>query len=213
MTQELPLNIRHKIDHLLASGGRKILGLSGAPGAGKSTFAAQIAAALGSRCQVVPMDGFHLAQAEIDRLGLSLRKGSPATFDSAGYVALLQRIRHQQTDEIIYAPTFNRTLEEPIAGAIAVLPETELIVTEGNYLLLQDGAWRGVRTFLDAVWYVDVDTALRRKRLLARHRAFGRSEAAAMVWMAGNDDLNAAVIESSKHSADWVVNVGGDRSV
>jgi pantothenate kinase len=207
MTTALSIDIQNKIDQLLASGGRTILGLAGAPGAGKSTLAAQIAAALGSRCQVVPMDGFHLAQAQIDRLGLSSRKGSPATFDSAGYVALLQRIRHQQTDEIIYAPTFNRTLEEPIAGAIAVLPETELIVTEGNYLLLQDDVWRDVRPLLDAVGYVDVDTALRRKRLLARHRAFGRTEADALAWMAGNDDLNAAVIESGKGLADWVVNV------
>ena len=192
--------------------GRKIIGIAAPPGAGKSTLAAQMAAALGERCQVVPMDGFHLAQAEIDRLGLASRKGSPPTFDSAGYVALLQRIRDQivndandAKDAVIYAPTFNRAIEEPIAGAIAVHPATELIITEGNYLLLACGAWAGVRPLLDEVWYLDIDPALRHARLLARHQQFGRSAPEAEAWIACNDALNAELVEASKYRADWII--------
>lgn len=201
----LPAEIQTCVAHLLSQSGRKILGIAGPPGSGKSTLAAQIAEYLGVRCQVVPMDGFHLAQSEIDRMGLTSRKGSPPTFDSAGFAALMQRIRHQQPDEVIYAPIFKREIEEPLAGAIAVLPETELIVTEGNYLLLQEGHWGRIKPLLDAVWYVDIDPALGHSRLLARHQQFGRSAQEASAWIAQNDALNADLIEASRGRADLFI--------
>src|SRR5437868_8578047 len=141
-----------RLDALMQGGRRAMLGLVGAPGAGKSTVAQALADHFGSRAQVVPMDGFHLAQSELVRLGRAGRKGAPDTFDSAGYVALLRRIRSQSHGELVYAPEFRREIEEPVAGAIAVEPGTPLIVTEGNYLLLQSDAWSGVRALLDEVW-------------------------------------------------------------
>ncbi|MCR6477375.1 nucleoside/nucleotide kinase family protein [Variovorax sp. ZS18.2.2] len=202
----LPSNSLARLQSLMTGGQRKLLGLVGAPGAGKSTLAMALLEAVGAdRAQVVPMDGFHLANVELQRLGRAGRKGAPDTFDSAGYVALLQRLRNQQPDgDIVYAPEFRREIEEPIAGAIAVLPSTQLVITEGNYLLHDGGPWAGAAAMLDEVWYVDIDDALREERLVARHQQFGRSAEAARDWVAGTDAPNARLIAATKARAHHV---------
>jgi pantothenate kinase len=164
-----------------------------------------LAEALGVQAQVVPMDGFHLANSELQRLGRAHRKGAPDTFDAVGYRHLLQRLRDQPAGETIYAPAYLRELEEGLAGAIAVQPETRLIITEGNYLLLEDGAWAGVRDALDEAWYLEVDDTLRHTRLLARHMQFGRNREDAMAWIANTDEPNALRIAAARHRADWTV--------
>ena len=193
---------------LIGQGGRRLLGLVGAPGAGKSTLAMALHQALAQTSQVVPMDGFHLANVELQRLGRSGRKGAPDTFDAAGYAALLQRLRNQRSDEIVYAPEFRREIEEPVAGAIAVLPQTQLVITEGNYLLLDQGPWAGVAALLDEVWYVDVDHGLRTERLVRRHEQFGRSAQDAKAWVNGTDEPNARLIAATRSRAHWVFQWG-----
>ena len=181
---------------LLPDSGRRLLGLTGPPGAGKSTLAALLAAALGSAACVVPMDGFHLAQCELERLGRAQRKGAPDTFDAAGYRALLQRLR-AAGGETVYAPAFRREIEEPVAGAIAVGPEVRLVITEGNYLLLDQGPWAGVAALLDECWYVDVPDELRVPRLVARHVAHGRGTQAAQRWVEASDEPNARLVQGT----------------
>jgi pantothenate kinase len=203
----LPADSAARLQALMAGGQRKLLGLVGAPGAGKSTLAAALLALVGAdRAQVVPMDGFHLANVELQRLGRAGRKGAPDTFDSAGYVALLQRLRSQRPDgDIVYAPEFRREIEEPVAGAIAVLPTTQLVITEGNYLLHDVGPWAGAAAMLDEVWYVDIDDALREERLVRRHRQFGRSLEEARAWVAGTDAPNARLIAATRVRAHHVL--------
>jgi len=203
----IPADGLARLQALMASGQRKLLGLVGAPGAGKSTLATALLRAAGAdRAQVVPMDGFHLANVELQRLGRADRKGAPDTFDSAGYVALLQRLRNQKPDgDIVYAPEFRREIEEPIAGAIAVLPSTQLVITEGNYLLHDVGPWAGAAAMLDEVWYVDIDDAVREARLVARHEQFGRSAEAARDWVASTDAPNARLIAATKVRAHHVL--------
>ena len=200
-----PVDTQQRIAALLATGQRKLLGIVAPPGAGKSTLAQALQAQYPGQSQYLPMDGFHLAQAELERLGRAARKGAPDTFDSAGFIALLQRIRQQTAGETVYAPDFNRALEEPIAGAIPITPGIPLVITEGNYLLLEDDGWAGARALLDEVWYLDVDPALRHSRLLARHMLFGRTREEALQWMAQTDEPNARRIEASRHRADGVV--------
>lgn len=200
-----PVDTQQRIAALLATGQRKLLGIVAPPGAGKSTLAQALQTQYPGQSQYLPMDGFHLAQTELERLGRAQRKGAPDTFDSAGFIALLQRIRQQTAGETVYAPDFNRALEEPIAGAIAITHDVPLVITEGNYLLLEDDGWAGARAQLDEVWYLDVDPALRHSRLLARHMLFGRTREEALQWMAQTDEPNARRIEASRHRADGVV--------
>ncbi len=189
---------------LVADGQRRILGVTGAPGAGKSTVCAALLDALGEDAQLVGMDGFHLANEELARLGRSGRKGASDTFDVDGYVALLRRLR-TQGDVPIYGPVFDRGLEESIGSAVAVAPATRLVITEGNYLLLADGGWEQVRGCLDEVWYLDIDPALREERLVRRRQLFGHTLADSESWVAAVDQPNAAKVDSTRESADLVV--------
>ena len=182
---------------------RVVLGLCGPPGAGKSTLAERLVGRLGPDAVVVPLDGFHLHDDELARLGRLERKGAPDTFDVDGYVALLRRIR-QDPDRTVYAPAFDRDRELSLAGAIPVLPEHRIVVTEGNYLLLEATGWREVRAELAECWFVDGDDH-RRRRLVERHVGHGRTPEAAEAWVASTDDPNARLVESTREAADWVV--------
>ncbi|MEY4980606.1 MAG: Uridine kinase [Pseudomonadota bacterium] len=196
--------------HELSSGPRRLLGVVGPPGAGKSTLAALMAQHLGQQAQSVPMDGFHLAQTELERLGRAQRKGAPDTFDAAGYAALLRRLRQQTPDEVVYAPDFRRNLEEPVAGALPVFAHTPLVMTEGNYLLLTEDGWGGVAQLLDEVWYLQVDAGLRLERLAQRHQQFGRSREQALAWIASTDEPNARRIEATSHRAQRCIRLDAD---
>ena len=196
---------------LLASGRRVVLGLAGPPGVGKSTFADGLVEALradGDEVALVPMDGFHIAHAALTERGLETVKGAPGTFDVAGYVALLGRLR-DSPEETVWAPRFDRGLEDAIAASNPVEPSVRLVVTEGNYLLLQQGAWSRVRPLLDECWYLHVDDAVRQSRLVSRHRHHGRSEAEARRWALGNDESNAGIVVGTRGAADAVVDLGG----
>lgn len=189
---------------LAACGARRLLGITGAPGSGKSTLAGALGQALGEQARVVGMDGFHLARTELDRLGNTDRKGAPDTFDVLGFVALLARLR-ENVDDVVYAPRFARALEEPIAGAVPVPRTVPLVIVEGNYLLLDHGAWAAVRPLLERCWYLEPGEQLRRSRLIARHRAFGRSPAAAREHALGSDERNARLIAASRSKADLII--------
>ena len=194
-----------RLEVLRARGTRCLLGLVGVPGAGKSTLAARLAAYVGpAGAVVVPMDGFHLANIELARLGRRGRKGAPDTFDAAGYVALLRRLREPAAGETVYAPAFHREIEEAVAGEIAVPAGLPLIITEGNYLLLE-GPWAAVRPLLDEVWFVEGDEQTRQERLVARHVAHGRTVEAARAWVTTTDEPNAVLIRQSRARTDWVV--------
>ena len=186
-----------RLDMLMARESRTLLGLIGPPGAGKSTLAERFHALHPDDSQIVPMDGFHLAQIELQRLGRAGRKGAPDTFDSSGYVSLLKRLRDQAPDETVYAPMFRRDLEEPVAGAIPIFAATKLLIAEGNYLALDQGGWEHVAPLLDEIWYVEVDATVRLERLLARHVQFGRSREAALAWVQATDEPNARLIEAT----------------
>lgn len=194
----------------LPRGGRRaILGIAGSPGAGKSTLAGQLVRELNAAGEPwaahVPMDGFHLADAELGRLGRRDRKGAPDTFDAAGYAALLERLREEAYDDVVYAPGFERTLEQPLAGAVPVPAAARLVVTEGNYLLLDTGAWARVRARLDEVWFCALDEEERVRRLIARHEEFGKSHEEAVAWVERSDRRNAELVASTRGRADLVV--------
>jgi pantothenate kinase len=199
----------------LVSGGRRaILGITGQPAAGKTTLAVELVAALrndppdglipGAWVAHVPMDGFHLADVELDRLGRRDRKGAPDTFDALGYAALLRRLLEDE-DDVIYAPGFERVLEQPLAGAIPIDRSARLIITEGNYLLLDDPRWRRVPPLMAEIWYTDLDRSTRLDRLISRHVRFGKAPDVAEAWATGTDEHNAVLIAATRAKADVIV--------
>jgi pantothenate kinase len=186
---------------------RSVLGITGAPGAGKSTLAAALVERLradGIAVAHVPMDGFHLADAALTERGILDRKGAIETFDVHGYVALLRRLR-TELDHDVLAPDFERTLEQPIAGAISVRPRDRLVVTEGNYLLDEEGAWPAARAALHGTWFVELDDRIRVERLVRRHVEFGKTDAEAAAWVAQVDEANARRVLARRSAADLVV--------
>lgn len=193
---------------------RVVLGIAGAPGVGKSTLAdaivSGVAAARGDEWVAhVPMDGYHLADVQLARLDALSRKGAPDTFDVDGYAHLIRRLV-DEPDSWVYAPGFERTLEQPLAAAVAVPPSARLVVTEGNYLLLAEPRWQAARSAMTEVWYVTGDDDLRRSRLVERHVTFGKSPVAAAAWVEQTDEVNAARVAAAAGGADRVVVNGPD---
>ena len=192
---------------LAERGGRQLLGITGAPGTGKSTLARAVVDALGpQRSALVQMDGFHLANATLIAWDRRDRKGAWDTFDADGYVHLLRRLR-DQTEEYVHAPDFDRDIEESIGSARPVHRDVPLILTEGNYLLSHEGAWPQVADLLDESWYLELDGTTRHDRLVRRHEQHGKTHAEAEAWTSGSDEVNAVLVAATRDRADLKVTV------
>jgi pantothenate kinase len=204
----VPITLASLVDRaarLAAGPGRAVLGVTGSPGAGKSTLVEVLLRELPTdEVAHVPMDGFHLADVALRRLGRLAAKGAPDTFDAGGYVALLRRLR-ADAEDVIYAPAFERDLEQPLAGAIAVPRQARLVITEGNYLLAEQGRWAEVRPELAEVWFCDADPQRRMAQLIARHIEFGKEPEFARAWVQAVDEGNATLVESTRSLADLIV--------
>ncbi|WP_221352639.1 nucleoside/nucleotide kinase family protein [Streptomyces beigongshangae] len=187
---------------------RAVLGLAGPPGAGKSTLARALVAHLGEGAAYLPLDGFHLSNAQLERLGLTARKGSEPSFDVWGYVDLLRRVLDETVHDI-YVPDYDRTLDEPVAARHVVPPATRLVVTEGNYLACDLPGWRDAYVLMGECWYVAAPGDVRQRRLLERHVTGGRNEREARDWVATNDDPNGELVESSRDRCHRVLTTTG----
>lgn len=197
-----------RLRSLGTGGGRVLVGLAGAPGVGKSTLAAALAAAMAPEpAMVIPMDGFHLAAEVLAGTPLAGRRGAIDTFDAHGFVHLLTRLRRQDED-VVLAPRYSREIEDPIAAAIAVPAGVDHLVVEGSYLLADAPVWRSARAQLDEVWFLDLDPQVRVSRLVGRHVEFGKSHEQALSWTHGSDGVNARLVDGGRASADLVIDVG-----
>lgn len=189
-----------EIDELLTRSARLIVGICGPPGTGKSTFAGRLRERFQASAALVPMDGFHLSNRQLDRLGRRDRKGAPDTFDVDGYVAMLRRVSAATED--VYVPDFDRTLDESVAAGLVVPVGAKLVITEGNYLASADDAWGLVRGEIDRLYYLDCPSEVRRNRLITRHVAGGRNRVDAERWVDLVDEPNAALIASTEAACD-----------
>ena len=151
--------------------GRSITAIAGPPGAGKSTLAEQLAAALNAEesgsAAVFPMDGFHYDDLVLVPRGLRPRKGAPETFDVSGFAHMLGRLRENRDAEIA-VPVFDRSIEIARAGARMIPQTVRHLIVEGNYILLDSGDWRLLHRHYDTTVLIDVTEEELRRRLSER---------------------------------------------
>jgi pantothenate kinase len=190
---------------LIVPGGRRLLGIAGPPGAGKSTLAEALTSSLSPLAVLVPMDGFHLSKEELSRLGRLGRMGALDTFDADGFVTTIRRLRDSVED--VFTPGFDREAEATVPNAICVPTSTSLVITEGNYLLVDQEPWVSLRELLDEIWFVDIDDRTRIERLIARHTAYGKTLDEARAWSLGTDEHNAQLVSTTRGHADLVISI------
>lgn len=201
-------HLLERAENLLDAQGRTLLGIAGSPGAGKSTISEWLVGALRARHPGVvaslPMDGYHLAQSVLERRGAVPCKGAPETFDGFGYVEMVRQVRCV-VDRSLYAPEFRRSVNDAIAAAIEIPARARLVVTEGNYLLLDDDPWSALADLLDETWFVELDQDERIRRLTARHLMFDPDPVRARDRATGNDERNATLVAAGRTRSTLVV--------
>ena len=199
--------ITRHLQHRLARGERCVVGITGPPGSGKSTFVDQLAGRFDPAPPVVGMDAFHLSQTFLESVHLAHRKGAHYTFDAWGYVATIRRIVRQSPDEVVFAPRFDRSIEDSIAATVPVATTDRLVLTEGNYLLLDIHPWNELRDLLSVTIYLDLDEQVRLDRLIKRHVEFGKTQDHAERHVRESDQINARLVAGSRQYADFVIGI------
>lgn len=194
-----------------AKQGRYLLGLAGAPASGKSTFSAQLVDGINRKLNkdiavVVPMDGYHFSNEVLDQMGLKPLKGIPSTFDAQGFVDLIKRLK-SETNKSVFAPLFDRSIEASIENGIEIANHHEIIVSEGNYLLLNEKPWNELSNLFDEIWFIDATEEKLMPRLLARHKECGRNPEESKAKIESTDLPNAKLIDDTKSRADRVIDI------
>ncbi|MBN9306893.1 MULTISPECIES: nucleoside/nucleotide kinase family protein [unclassified Devosia] len=198
--------LRREAEALLAQPGRRVLGIAGGPGTGKSTMAQRLAAELGGVAAYVPMDGFHMKHAKLESLGTAADKGMPHTFEGAAFADFLMQLKAATAD--LAGPGYSRKIEDVVDEAFVVPATTRLLVVEGNYLLLATAPWWRVRPLLDRAIFLAVPRELVRARLMKRHAEEGLfTEARNRAHIERVDLVNYDTVMRSRPRADIAIDI------
>lgn len=207
------LQLAERVELLRRTERRIVIGLAGGPGVGKSTLAAELVATLNEdepgAAALVPMDGFHMRHSKLAHLGLVRDKGAPHTFEGAAFVAFLAGLKTAKGP--VSGPGYSRKIEDVVEDAFTVLAETQVLVTEGNYLLLAEAPWNGVRPLLDLAVFIDVPRETVRRRLMKRHAEEGLfSEERNREHIERVDLANYDLVSTTRSRADLVISLDTD---
>jgi pantothenate kinase len=202
------------VPHIVALGSqahdRLAIGITGGPGVGKSTLAAELVTVLNAihpgSAALVPMDGFHMRHAKLEAMGQADYKGAPHTFEGAAFVSFLHHLKH--ATGAVSGPGYSRQIEDVVDNAFTVQPEVRILIIEGIYLLLTEGPWAGVKPLLDYAVFIDVPRDLVAARLLKRHAAEGLfTEERNRAHIARTDMPNYDLVALSQDRADVVISL------
>ncbi|RYH07303.1 hypothetical protein [Tropicimonas sp. IMCC6043] len=202
MDQDDIKSLADRIGGLQPAGRRLLVAIAGPPASGKSRTARELVEELqrrGGRAVEVPMDGFHLDNRLLDARGLRARKGAPETFDAAGFVHAMRRLG---SEEEVILPTFDRSRDLSVAGAIAITPKHDIAVVEGNYLCFDEPPWRELAELWDFSCYLEVPDEVLLERLVKRWLGHGHTPEAAEARARGNDLANAQRIAAAVGAVD-----------
>jgi len=215
MPQPLHDPVAHLVSLLQHRTTRMLIGLAGAPGAGKSTLAQQLSGAVNAtcgadRCVALGMDGFHLSKSQLaqmpDPAAAFARRGAPWTFDAPGFRERVTMLRSAAGRHAVTWPDFAHEVGDPVPDAISVAADVRVVIVEGLYLLHQADGWYDIDRLFDERWFLDTPFSLSMERLAQRHmQAWGFTRAQAEQRIASSDGLNAALVQASAHRADWLV--------
>ena len=197
--------LRRKIEDLASGQTRILVAIAGPPASGKSTLAEDLVRALGPKAVVLPMDGFHLENDQLQEIGLLHRKGAPETFDAGGFVSLLRRVRNEST---VPFPNFDREADKTIPNSGQIHKDTRIVLVEGNYLLLNFSPWSGLADLFDLTIRLDVGHDDLEARLISRWLNHGLQPDEARARALGNDMKNVTFVEANSVAPDATLKAG-----
>ena len=208
MTPDITLDALTGRLRALPVGHRRIVAIAGAPGSGKSTTAERLVDALNAaqpgRAALLPMDGYHYDDAVLRAMGRHPWKGAPDTFDVGGLRSMLGRLRARD-EPTVAAPVFDRSIEIARAGGRLIPQSAEIIVAEGNYLLLSRSPWDSLAPFFDLRVLIDVPEDVLRDRLGARWVHYGLTPEGIRAKLEENDLPNGRAVAAESTGADVIL--------